>query len=292
MSGSAEVPSVDEVISPERLQFYKHEYNLGGQLDLLLGIHHISSLSGRSVLEIGGSNIPRAFIFDVLKANKWISVDRVYHDNRILWPKQYSETEVRPIGTDLEFDRLGDMTILDGRVESLPPAFDDRFDTVVSIDAFEHVLRFPSMLDTAHRVLRRGGQLVSMFSPIWSSHIGHHLWGVTDKSGRTFYIESSPIPPWGHLLMRPPELYTYLLNHTDPETADEIVYHVYRSENLNRCFVEDYESYFQNGPFAQVSLQSSVADVEPPPEIQRELERLHPGRKNFSRIGFIAHCEK
>jgi hypothetical protein len=281
-----------EIIAPERLQWYKDEFNLGGQLDLLLGIHAISSLAGKVVLEIGGSNIPKPFIFDVLKASKWVAVDRVYFDNRTLWPRQYSEVEVLPVASDLKFDTLSDLAILDGRVEALPASFDGRFDAIVSIDAFEHVLRFSSMLERAHALLRPGGQLVAIYSPIWSSHIGHHLWGVTDKSGRTFYIESSPIPPWGHLLMRPPEMYKYLLDHTDPETADEIIYHVYYSENLNRSFVEDYESLFRNSPFRTYSLRSSVADVEPAPEIQRQLEGSHPGRKNFSRIGFVACCEK
>jgi len=281
-----------EVISAERLRFYKDEFNLGGQLDLLLGINHISSLAGKVVLEVGGSNIPKSFIFDVLRACKWVAVDRVYHDNRTLWPRQYSEADVLPVSANLEFDALARLVILDGRVESLPTSFAGRFDAIVSIDAFEHVLRFSSMLQRAHNLLRPGGQLVAIYSPIWSSRIGHHLWGVTDNSGRTFYIESSPIPPWGHLLMRPPEMYRYLLDHTDPETADEIVYHVYYSENLNRSFAEDYECYFRNSPFTKYSLRSSVPDVEPAPQIQSELERLHPGRKNFSRIGFVVCCEK
>ncbi len=181
---------------------------------------------------------------------------------------------------------------MDGSIESLPASFDGQFDAVISIDAFEHVIRFATMLDRAHSALRPGGQLVAIFSPIWPSHIGHHLWGVTDKSGRTFYIESSPIPPWGHLLMRPHEMYRYLLDHTDPEAADEILYHVYHGEHLNRLFVEDFEAYFRGSRFSSCSIRSSVPDVAPAPAVQRELERLYPGRKQFSRIGMIVACEK
>jgi SAM-dependent methyltransferase len=210
---------------------------------------------------------------------------------------QYRHAEVIPIARDLQFDALSDYAILDGArldggIEYLPHSFAGRFDAIVSIDAFEHLLKFATMLDRAYAALKPGGQLSAMFSPIWSSHIGHHLWGITDQSGRTFYIESSPIPPWGHLLMRPHEMYKYLLDHTDPDAADEIVYHVYHGEYLNRLFMEEYEIYLRRSRFGKHSIQSFVPEVAPPPEVQLELERLHPGRKQFSQIGIYITCEK
>lgn len=293
MPGTASAANSEgPVISPEDLQYYKNEFNLSGQLDLLLELHRSSPLTGKVVLEIGGSNIPKPFVFDVLKAKQWVSIDRVYPQNRILWPRQYTEVDVIPIAPGVEFDMLPGYAILDGSIEFLPPSFAGRFDTIVSIDSFEHILRFATMLDRAYDALKPGGQLLAIYSPIWTSHFGHHLWGVTDKSGRTFYIESSPIPPWGHLLMRPHQMYRYLLNHTDPEAADEIVRQVYHGENLNRLFVEDYEVYFKDSRFASYSIRSFVPDVAPAPEIQTELERLHPGRKQFSRIGLFVCCEK
>lgn len=293
MSGIARPPHSDvQVISPEALKTYKDTFNLSGQLDMLLGIHASSPLTGKVVLEIGGSNIPRPFVFDVLKVKKWVSVDKVYSQNRTLWPLQYQDAQVIPIARDVQFDALSDYAILDGGIECMPHSFAGRFDAIVSIDAFEHVLKFATMLDRAYDALRPGGQLAAMFSPIWSSHIGHHLWGITDQSGRTFYIESSPIPAWGHLLMRPHQMYKYLLDHTDPQAADEIVCQVYHSANLNRLFVEDYETYLRSSLFENHSIQSFVPEVATPPEVQLELERLHPGRKQFSQIGIYLCCEK
>ena len=291
MSGSAAGPE-SQIISAEELQHYKNDFGLSGQLDLLLEIHRSSSLTGKAVLEIGGSNIPKPFVFEVLKASKWVSVDRVYPQNRSLWPRQYKHVGVIPIAPDVEFKTLGDHLILDGSVEFLPLSFAERFDAVVSIDAFEHIHKFATMLERAYHALRAGGGLLAIYSPIWSSHFGHHLWGVTDKKGRTYYIESSPIPPWGHLLMRPHEMYRYLLDHTDPDTADEIVYQVYHSENLNRLFLEDYEAYLQNSRFPTFSIRPFIPDVAPAPGMQRELERLYPGRKQFSRTGILVCCEK
>lgn len=274
------------------IQHYKDQYGLSGQIDFLVEMDRHFSLEGKRVLEVGGSNMPKSLLFDVLRARQWISVDRVYPENRKYWPKQYMHTGVIPISEDINFDDLDRHVILDGGIERLPPSFAGKFDAVISMDAFEHIPKFASMLARTYSALRPGGKLLSMYSVIWSSHFGHHLWGVTDKSGKTFYIESSPIPKWGHLLMRPHEMYQYLLEHTDPEAADEIVYHVYHSEILNRLFYEDYESYFAHSPFERVEMKRFMPDTEPDPQTQQTLERLYPGRRKFGASSIFAICEK
>src|SRR5690349_12819503 len=109
------------MISNEVIKQYQEEFNLSGQLGLLAHLHRTCSMTGRSILEIGGSNIPRPFILDILKAKQWISVDRVYPENRRLWPRQYADAKVIPVGPHVDYDQLGDFTILDGNVELLPP---------------------------------------------------------------------------------------------------------------------------------------------------------------------------
>jgi SAM-dependent methyltransferase len=280
------------MLTPDELQYYQREYNLAGQPHFLLEMNRHWSLEGKRVLEVGGSNIPKPFLFEVLKARQWISVDLVYPENREYWPKQYKHTGVIPISEDIDYCVLDQQVILDGGIEKLPPSFAGRFDVVVSMDAFEHIQRFATMLERTYDALKPGGKMLSMYSPIWSSHIGHHLWGVTDKAGRTYYIESSPIPKWGHLLMRPHEMYRYLLDRTDAETADEIVYRVYHSELLSRLFYEDFEAYLAGSRFESVDLKKYTPDVDPDPDTQVRLEKLHPGRKNFSAVGILAICEK
>lgn len=282
---SSQVRVPFRALDPQRkatiLKFYQTEFNLSSQLDLLLEIDRHFCLEGKRVLEVGGSNIPRSFVFDHLGVRQWISIDRVYPENRLYWPKQYKHTGVIPLSADVDYELLERHVILDGRIEDLPASFHNRFEAVVSIDAFEHVSKFSSMLRNIHRALCPGGALLSIYSVIWSSHFGHHLWGVTDKAGRTFYIESSPIPKWGHLLMRPPEMYRFLLDYTDLETADEIVYHVYHSENLNRLFFEDYELYFSQSAFNDIAILKFVPDTEPDMDTRKKLETLYPGRTHF-----------
>lgn len=280
------------MLTPEELQYYKREYNLAGQPDFLVEMNRHWSLEGKRVLEVGGSNIPKPFLFEELKVRQWVSVDRVYAENRKYWPKQYHHTGVIPISEDIDYNVLDQHVILDGGIERLPGSFSGRFDAIVSMDAFEHIPKFASMLDRTYDALRPGGRMLSMYSVIWSSHFGHHLWGVTDKAGKTYYIESSPIPKWGHLLMRPHEMHRYLLDHTDFETADEIVYHVYHSEILNRLFFEDYEAYFAQSKFEKINISKFMPDVQPDPETQQRLEQLHLGHKDFSTTGILVIAEK
>jgi SAM-dependent methyltransferase len=279
-------------LTSEELEYYKREYNLAGQPDFLLEMNRHCSLEGKRVLEVGGSNLPKPLLFDVLRVRQWISVDRVYPENRQYWPSQYKHTGVIPISEDIDYRVLDQHVILDGGIEKLPASFAGQFDAVISMDAFEHIPKFATMLDRTYDALRPGGRMLSMYSVIWSSHFGHHLWGVTDRAGNTYYIESSPIPKWGHLLMRPPEMYRFLLNHTDPQAADEIVYHVYHSEILNRLFYEDYQAYFAGSRFENVELKKFMPDVHPDAETQKTLEQLYPGRKEFAAMGMLAICEK
>lgn len=280
------------MLSPEDIAYFKKKYDLAGQPDFMAAMDARCSLEGKRVLEIGGSNMPKEMIFDALKVRQWISVDRVYPENRQYWPQQYKQTGVIPISEDIEYTMLDQHVILDGGIEKLSPSFANRFDVTISMDAYEHIHRFATMLERVHMALRPGGTMMSMYSVIWSSHFGHHLWGVTDKAGRTYYIESSPIPKWGHLLMRPHEMYQYLLNHTDPDAADEIVYHVYHSEILNRLFYEDYEGYFARSPFQNIEMGRFIPDVEPDAETQARLEALYPGFKKFGATSIFAVAQK
>jgi hypothetical protein len=110
------------------------------------------------------------------------------------------------------------------------------------------------MLDRIHLLLKDGGRLASMFSPIWSSPYGHHLGLKTDQAGRQYTRESYPFPQWGHLLMTASEMHNYLLGKTDRETAAETTYMIYSHEALNRFFVEDYMLFFKNSFFFRLPL--------------------------------------
>jgi len=178
--------------------------------------------------------------------------------------------------------------LLDGAVENSPVALDGQFDIVFSIACFEHLSRMPLALLAMFRLLKPGGLLFSMFSPIWSSHDGHHIPTIIDSTGQKFvFNKNSPISPWEHLICTPSQLFQRLLKKTDNTAAEEIVYYTYHSPRLNRLFAEDYLRYFAISPFKACKIVETFRSP-PPKELQAELERYHPGNKYFANNGFLA----
>ena len=165
------------------------------------------------------------------------------------------------------------------------------FDIVFSIAAFEHILRMPAALDRIFAALKPGGKVFTMFSPIWSAHDGHHLPKMVDGEGRTFGFSKSPVPPWGHLLMRPSALMKFLQQQTDTATAAKIVYYIFHSPHINRLFTEDYAEFFEASRF-RVQILSPTFSVPVPSQLQAELSRLHPGRTHFGNNGLLAVLSK
>jgi SAM-dependent methyltransferase len=253
---------------------------------------------GKRVLEVGGS-LPRPFVLDVLEARQWVAIEEMdyWQESQSTGHRQGTppaQMPTRTVDSAADADTLGDYEVLKGAVENRPSGVFESFDVVFSIAAFEHIGRLPMALDRMHKALRKGGELFTLFAPIWSAHDGHHLPNIVDRSGKAFGFHSSPIPPWGHLMMRPPELYQHLQNHTDKETAAEIVYFVYHSPHINRLFTEDYIKFFQGSDFAvrTVELAFLLPDSDALENMLRTIENIYPGRKHFRNNGILAVLTK
>lgn len=271
-------------MNDQDIERIKKKYDLDYHIPFAMTAQEKVDLRGKRILEIGGS-LPREFVIGMLGAERWIAIEELgYYDevhSKIERERIFTMDEVRDV------DALGDYAVVSGRAERLADPFFERFDVVFSIAAFEHIDRFPMALSRMHRALKPGGRLFSMYSPIWSAYNGHHLHGVTDKQGRTFSFGNLPIPPWGHLFMRPPQMYRHLLAHTDPDAAAEIVYHVYNSPSINRLFTEDYVDYFVGSAF-KVDEIAAIFFAQVPDETQQRLQALYPGYKHFGNNGLMA----
>jgi SAM-dependent methyltransferase len=269
---------------PAALLAAKH--GLSYQVPYVLAAEAAIGLRGKRVLEVGGT-LPAGLVLDDLGVERWIGVEArepFTEEYRLTTEAIPDHAPVRKLRGFSEPASLARYEVLDGFIEDLPPALEGQFDAIFSIACFEHILRFPSALDSMYRALRPGGKLFTRFAPIWSSHDGHHLPPVVDKAGQRFDFSRSPIPPWGHLLLRPPQLYRHLLQFTDPEAASAMVYFTHQSSVLNRLFVEDYVDYVQQSRFKAEVFQLIYLINVPPPH-QQELERLHPGRRFFANNG-------
>jgi SAM-dependent methyltransferase len=253
--------------------------------------------AGKRVLEVGGS-LPPDFVRQHLGAAQWTAVEELSYwrevekgGHKAYGPLAKSYTRHLPEAVAADVDNH-EYLLLDGAIEQAPATLDGQFDLAFSIACFEHVSRLPRALTAIHRLLRPGGKLFTMFSPIWSAHDGHHLPVITDAAGQTFvFNRNCPIPPWGHLVCSPSELFEFLLTKTDPTAAEEMVYYTYHAPNINRLFAEDYLRYFAMSPFnTLVLVETFKRTVEP--RLQAELEAFHPGKKRFGNNGFLVILQK
>lgn len=283
------------MLSRANIADYQRRHGLSYHVPYALEAEQAIGLRGKSVLEVGGS-LPEAFVREGLGARCWIAIEEMayWHEVHASGGTQGSPPAARiarRIAAAEAADLAAGYGVFAGRAEELPPALAGRFDAAFSIAAFEHIDRLALTLDGIHAALRPGGRLFAMFSPIWSAHDGHHLPDIRDRSGRQFNFAQSPIPPWAHLLLRPPELFEQLQSQTDRETAAEIVYYVYHSSHINRLFTEDYVAYCRASAF-EVERCEATFSQPPPPELQAELERRHPGRSRFKNNGMLLVLKK
>lgn len=274
------------------------QFNLSYHVPFAYQCQKLVGFKGKNVSEVGGS-LPKEFVFDYLEVKSWSAIEAPDYESFLQHvegtPHQGSVIHhLSDTHSKLGFQNreLVDYNLFFACVEDLPPEHYQKYDLIFSLSAFEHIQKLPQALEKMYLALKPSGRLFSMFSPIWSAHDGHHLPNVVDQKGREFnFYRNNPIPPWGHLLMRPAELCRYLYQITDKETADLMVYYVYHSPQINRLFTEDYVEFFQQSSFSieriDLTFQSQASL-----ELQASLEKFHPGRRYFSNNGLLVILEK
>lgn len=252
--------------------------------------------TNKDVLEVGGS-LPPDFVFEYLNVNSWSAIETpdyaealqnsggITHTGTII-NKIEDFTKLNFTNRQLERYNL----FLDN-IENLPSEYYGKYDLIFSIAAFEHIHKFPTALEKMFLSLKPGGKVFSMFSPIWSSFNGHHLPEINDEQGNHFNFSNSPIPPWGHLLMTPPEMCLYLYQFTDKNTAELMTYYIYNSPHINRFFSEDYIKFFTQSNFTVSKLElTTLSEIDK--DTQLVLEQCYPGRKFFTNNGILVILEK
>lgn len=248
----------------------KSKFNLNYHITYAHNCQETVGFVDKDVLEVGG-RLPKEFVFDYLNPRSWTSVDPVF-----------------PVGEQSSDENYRQHLLA---VEDLSEKHHNQYDLIFSIAAFEHISKFPLALDKMFNCLRPSGKLFAIFAPIWSSYKGHHIPEIIDKQGNLFNFNNSPIPVWGHLLMKPPEMYKYLLDYTDRETAGLITYYVYNDNSINRFFTEDYVDFFEQSPFTIAWLE---AYCENPitEELEASLKQLYPRNSKFDNEGILVVLEK
>lgn len=243
---------------------------------------------GKDVLEVGGA-MPHEIVIDHLGCNSWTATESPQYDEELGIANQ--QTLLMGLNSRGAGNRSRYRTLLKN-VEEFDSAEHGQYDVIFSIACFEHIARFPQALDAMYRCLRPGGVLFSMYSPLWSSLRGHHLFHVDIPSrfdpART---DGQILLPWEHLLKNRLELYQELQKRFDREFACEVVYQVFNSQHINRYHTEDFARFVADSPFTVRQMFASYR--APMPEgYQAALERACPGYTQFDNQGIYLLLEK
>lgn len=264
-------------MNPNEAARLKQEYGLSYHVDFVMNCENRVSFAGKDVLEVGG-HLPERFVFEALKARSWTGIDLETDKKMIYEGKAYVPA-------------AGEYDVCGCRIEDFPERYYGAYDLIFSIACFEHIIDLPQAIVAMRNLLKPGGKLFTQFSPIWSAHDGHHLPTITDKNGKSYNFGNSPIPPWGHLLMRPFEMHEYLCQFLDAPTASQFIYHIYYSDGINRIFAEEYFELFRKSLFSSGNGEV-FAQTQVPPEIQRKLKEKYPQYNSFAYNGIIAVLTK
>lgn len=121
----------------------------------------------------------------------------------------------------------------------------ETFDLVFGVAILEHLNNLDIALENIFKRLKNGGRVYLHGGPIWTSHLGHHVWLHTKDGIKYEFNSNNPIPDWGHLLYSSDEMNDILLKKGIPEDhIDYILKYIYNSERLCRFSTENYYNIF------------------------------------------------
>lgn len=242
-----------------------------------------AGLKNKCVLEIGGCH-PKELVIGECSAAQWICIE--YRQDTSDYDKEHDGKLIFNMENTNLLEAINEYGIINGSVYHMPDSFNGYFDRIISLSGFNKIRNLPLALKEMHKALRPGGIMYAIFSPIWSSFNGHSLPALKDSVGKQFSFADgeNPIPQFAHLTMRQPEMFDYLNQFIDMDTAGKITNYVYNSTHINRLFTEDYLTALNQSQFDVELVQCfSVVDIDE--NTQRVLKQLHPNRNHFSNNG-------
>ena len=268
----------------------EHKYKLNSyQISYLLKAHELVNFNNKIVLEVGGS-LPQKLVTNELLVSQWIGNEELsyYSESGYNSPSVIENSIVNS-----EYNSNVKYSTIAGGIEELNESYFGVFDIVFSIAAFEHINKFPEALEIIYLALKPGGKLITIFSPIWSSCVGHHLPQIIDSQEKEYDFGNSPLPPWGHLLMNRIELYDFLLSKFDKNFINKILYYVFNSSHINRYFLDDFIDLIHLSKFikSDKNIIHPIFPIVVPKDIETVLKNKY-GNRDFSNQGLFLLLEK
>ena len=252
------------------------------------------SFANQKVLEVGGSKLPYDILFNKLKVSNWTCVDyleywnpdsisdNIYNNEFIISPL---DKDSRPFHDECSYLKYH------GDANDIPDTFNEQFDSVVSINCFEHIFNLEEVLIKCYKALKSGGVLYAHFSPIWSSQYGHHYF-YSDEYNFT-KCQRDGIPPYIHLLHSEEEIRKILVDKIPDEAINNFCRYCFQEPPyvVNKLFFEDYEKLLANSLFSKYTIIPFTTCISS--ETKRSLSLLYPSYRKFNANGmFIVAYKK
>jgi hypothetical protein len=119
-----------------------------------------------------------------------------------------------------------------------------------------------SAFEKMYKALSPDGLLFTIFGPIWSSDVGHHLSIPTPSGSLNFF--DGVLAPWEHLTSTPDTIHAKLEKLHGYETANRAVEYIYRYPDLNRLFEHEYLAIVKNSGFIPAMIIRNKKGTRPP----------------------------
>lgn len=282
----------ENIINKYQKRFTK---NLTYHIDVLKDFRKDINFKDKIILEVGGGNIPKDYMF-FYGAKKYICLDNItewYTKNG--WNYKSDDKKIFSINDSIKAFNKENSFIIDARLEDLPEFFYDKFDIVISIATFEHILNLKESIDIIYELLNNSGNLLSSFAPIYSSMIGHHFWYNNKYNFNTIVDELKFI----HLLYSYDEAKEIIKNiFTYDKYGDlyldlqkSFLYLAYESNVLNKLMYNDYITIFNDTKFKKLDLIPTWILNNISNDILSELENRY-GKMRYDVAGFYVRATK
>jgi SAM-dependent methyltransferase len=137
-----------------------------------------------------------------------------------------------------------------------------RFSVVYSINAFEHIRDLRTTLAKIRQGLVPGGKLFTVFGPIWSADVGHHLSIPTDDG--PIGIFDGVLKPWEHITSTAEQIYARIEPRLGQKTAQRVIEYVFTYPDLNRLSEADHMNLMRESGLSPVLVIRRKAPQQAP----------------------------
>jgi SAM-dependent methyltransferase len=183
--------------------------------------------SGKVVVEIGCGHGALSIDAAISGAKRVIGLDLI--GSRIEFARNIVAERFPDIANRIEFHHLDINEMV----------FEENVDFVISKDTFEHIMNLDQVLLSIKRILRKGGLLITGFSPLYYSPFGDHGFHAI---GKRFKL------PWGHLIIGDARVVAAYNQH-HPGVKCHSIYDL----GLNKFKRRDFLQAFEKAGFEIVS---------------------------------------